>query len=333
MATILRAYGWECGHVMAPSGDIDDMGIKSSGAKTGTYCVGVNDNHAASIRWPIPGSPANPSISVWVDPSAPGYNSCWAVNGLVKLKLLLNTGEYFELRWNSTSHTFDGYVNGALIGSGSISLSADAYFHVQWYVTIADAGTFQVKINGQLSIDYSGDTKPQAGTTGATYFYTTGGDSANRGHNIDDLVMGSDGYLGDLRCVDIRPTADTAQDDWTPSAGDNFSTVDETGPSDADYNETNVNGNADELDLGAFDGATYIPKAVTAWARAVNLAATGNSLKVGIDSGGTDAVTETVVGTVAAYYFHTSDANPDDAAEWEDADLEALKLRYEAVIA
>jgi len=44
-------------------------------------------------------------------------------------------------------------------------------------------------------------------------------------------------------------------------------------------------------------------------------------------------VTEHALSTEWEYYFHTADDNPADSAEWEDADIDALKLRYEAVIA
>jgi len=260
------------------------------------------------------------------------YNIDGTGTGGVNLRFLLDTGEYIDLRWDATAHTFDAYVDGAKVADGSVEVSVNTWFHVQFYVVIADSGSIGVRIDGHQSINYNGDTKPST-ASGATYFYAYGGYSGSKYFYIDDLVWGSGGYLGDLRCVDIRPSADTAQDDWTPSTGtDNYAMVDETPESDADYNETNTNAHADELALEDFDGATYIPAAVIAWVRAQMLAATGDSIKVGIDSAGTDDVTEHALSTEWEYYFHTADDNPADSAEWEDADIDALKLRYEAVI-
>jgi hypothetical protein len=244
---------------------------------------------------------------------------------------LLSTGEYIELRWNATTHTFDAYVDGVLTKAGTVTVAMNDWFHVQFYIVIADAGNIGVKIDGHQSIDWPCDTQPGA-AAGASYLYVTKMVNANTIY-IDDLVWGSGGYLGDLRCVDIRPTADTAQDDWTPSAGDNFETIDETPPSDTDYNETNTNAQADELALGDFDGVTYTPVAITAWARAEMLAATGDSLKVGIVSNAVEVTTTSALSTSWEYYFHTEDENPDGPVAWDDAAIDALLFRYESVIA
>jgi len=306
---------------MIPAAD-GSLVITSTYKKTGGYAV--RDN-AATARMPA-GGVANPSASFWVYPRDPwSYSaSIWGV------RFDLSTGENIALRWDSTNKTFDAYVDGVKVADGTIIVPSNDWFHVQFYVVIADAGSIQVKIDGKLSIDYSGDTQPGAAAV-ANYF--TIYNNVSSYVYYDDLAIGYGGFLGDIRCIDIRPSADTAQDDWTPSAGDNYSTIDETPPSDADYNETNVDAQADELALGDFDGVTYNPVAVTAWVRAQMLAATGDSIKVGIDSGGTDDVTEHALSTTWQYYFHTADLNPADAAEWEDADIDALLLRYESVIA
>lgn len=334
---ILRGYSFDSGQLQVPALDSVGWGCGAN-AKTGAYCCLITSGDPRWIRFPIAGNPANPSVSVWVDPSPPGFNSSFQVNGLLRLQFVLNTGEYIELRLNTVTYTLDAYVNNVNVANGTITL-VDDWFHVQFYVVIDDApnGHIYVKLNGHVSIDYAGDTKVQAGTTGVTFFRSQGGDYSARRHSIDDLVIGTAGYLGDLRCVDIRPTADTALDDWTPSAGgDNYAMVDEVSTNaatiDADYNKAGIDGDADELALGDFDGATYVPVAVTAWCRAQQLAANGDSIKIGIDSAGTEAETTWPLSNTMEYYFHTSDQNPADAAEWEDADIDALLVRYEAVI-
>ena len=327
---ILRAMSFECGDTQIPSADIGHGGASiTNTSHTGTYGMRIGSDGSDYGRVPIPGAPVDPSVSVWVYPS-------YAVSDICRLRYLLNTGEDIELRWNAVSHTFDAYVDGGLVEAGTITVSASGYFHCQFYVVIDDdpaVGGVFVKIHGHESIHYHGDTKIQAGTTGATYLYFYGGASGAYSASFDDLVIGSGGYLGDLRCVDMMPEADTAQDDWTPSAGDNYSTIDEIPPSDADYNETNVDAQADELALTGFDGATYVPVAATAWIRAREEAATGDSIKVGYNSNGTVDVTEHTLETSYVYYFHTNDENPDGPAAWDDAALEALLLRYESVIA
>jgi hypothetical protein len=310
---------------MIPSADGGgSLSASSTYKKTGGY--GLYSGYSAGVdiaRFPVAGTPADPSASFWIY----AYEQ-YALSQKMRFYWTLGTGELIELRWNNGTHTFDAYVNTALVASGSVSVASNNWFHVQFYAVIADAGSIGVKINGHQSISYSGDTQPGV-ATGATYFswYTYQGR-----HAIDDLVIGSGGYLGDLRCVDIRPTADTAQDDWTPSTGDNFETINETPPSDADYNETNTNAQADELALGDFDGVIYTPVAVTAWARAEMLAATGDSLKVGIVSNAVEVTTTSALSTSWEYYFHTEDENPDGPVAWDDAAIDALLFRYESVI-
>jgi len=328
MATVLDARGWDCGNMMLNAPDYSGEVAISSTHYTGAYSLRLDPLNVSWVRWTITGTPANPSCSVWL------YLGTYDDSDKTRLQFLLGTGEYIGLRWDSANHTFDAYVDGAKVADGTVEVSTHGWFHVQFYAVIDDAGSIGVKINGHQSIDYSGDTQPGV-ATGATYLYvTTVLDLwARRYIYIDNLVIGSGGYLGDLRCVDIRPNADIAQDDWTPSAGDNYSTIDETPASDADYNETNTDAQADELAMGDFDGATYDPRATVAWVRAKMLAATGDSIKVGVDSNGTDDTTEHALSTDEEYYFHTNDDNPDDSAAWEDADIDALKLRYESVIA
>jgi hypothetical protein len=339
MATeILRAYGWECGNTMLNDVDMASGGVNLSSvaAKTGTYSLSISRlglGYSYSwARFAIPGSPSDPSVSVWVYLSASYDITATASSGSC-IRFLLSTGEYVELRWNGATHTFDAYVDDVLEEAGTIEVSSNTWFHVQFYVEIADAGSIQVKINGHESINYSVDTQPDTAAT-ASYLRLHGGRKGSDADDFyDDLILGSGGYLGDLRCVDIRPNADgTVQ--YTPSTGsDNYAMVDETPPSDSDYNETDVDGNADELDCTDFDGVTYIPVAVTAWVRARQDAGVGDSIEVGVDSGGTDDMSAAqALSDSFEYFFHTLDDNPADAAEWEDADIDALKLRYEAVI-
>jgi hypothetical protein len=254
----------------------------------------------------------------------------------MRLGYQLDGGEYIELRWNSATKTLDLYIDDALEEAGTIEVSSNTWFHVQFYLVVDGvAGSAQVKIDGHESINKSGiDTAPGTSTTANYVAIRRGTYSSTNKVYVDDLVIGSGGYLGDLRCPDIRPNADTAQDDWTPSSGsDNYAMIDESPASDADYNETDTDAHADELDMTDFDGTTYIPVAVTAWARARQDAGVGDGIHVGIDSNGTeDQSASQPLSNSWEYYYHTADDNPDDAAEWEDADIDALKLRYESDI-
>ena len=330
MATIESAYSFDNGEI--PIGPYCASGggganVSVTYAHTGAYGLSVRGN-TGYARMSMVGSPTDPSVSMWVDLGA-SFNlvSAWA------LRFTLTSGEYVSLIWNAVTHTFDAYVDGGLVAAGSITVSVNDWFHVQFYCEIDNAGSINAKINGHESISYSGDTLPAGATANVDYFRIYASGEINWTRFADDIVLGHGGYLGNLECHDRLPNADTAQDDYAPSAGaDNYAMVDEIPANDADYNETNTNGHADELALEDFDSSDKTPIAVVACVRARMEAATGDSIKVGVDSNGTEEETEHTLSTTWEYYFHTAADNPDGDIPWDDAAIDALLLRYEAVI-
>ncbi len=326
MATVLMAYGWECGHRMLPSDRYSAYSLNpsTSANHTGNYGVEMNNG---SFWYVFDSTPANPSVSVWLK-----HNTEYGVSGTVRLRFRLTSGEYIDLRWNGSSHTWDAYVDDTLVASGSVEVSQNDWFHTQFYAVISDSGSIQVKVGGHLSIDYSGDTLPAGGNAAVdrAVIYCSGSGNILR---ADDWVIGTGGLLGDLRCYDLRPNADTAQADWTPSTGsDHYALLDETPEDDSDYISADANGDADELGLGDFNESDMAPVAVVAWARAKADDATGAQLKVGVDSNGTDDTTTVSLSTSWEYYSHVLDDDPDTSSEWTDSGVDALKLLVEAVI-
>jgi len=67
-------------------------------------------------------------------------------------------------------------------------------------------------------------------------------------------------------------------------------------------------------------------------ARARETSATGESLDVGVDSNGVDDVTQSVVTSAWACYRHIMPQDPDGPVAWTEAAINALLLRYRAVI-
>ena len=227
-------------------------------------------------------------------------------------------------------------MDGVKVADGTIEVSSNAYFNVQFYVTIADSGTIQCKIDGHESINYSGDTKPGA-AAGATYLYLEAqylsARSPAQAVHYDDLAWGTSGYLGAKEVYDKLVASDGATQ-WTPLTGsDNFAMEDEVPPSDADYNESAVDGQVDKLGLAALDLTGLTVDAVIAWSRAADPDAHGSSIKVGIDSNGTESTAETALAAAYEYYWGDVEAvDPDDAASWNQAKVNALLHMKESVI-
>ena len=329
VTTILGMRGWECGNTMLNEVDLSStirVYASSDHPHTGTYGLQII-GPAHWARWAIAGSPSNPSVSVWVY-----MNEGWSVNAGMCIYFVLSTGEEIELRWNAVSHTFDAYVDDGLVESGTVEVpSSGYYFHVQFYTVIADVGSIGVRIDGHQSITYSGDTQP-AGAAGATYVKILAGDG---GFNtfIDDLAWGTGGYIGSQAIYDkFVASDDTTQ--WSPLTGsDNYAMEDEVPNSDADYNKTGTDGHVDKLGLAALSITGLTVTGAVPWSRAADPDAHGSSIKVGIDSGGTESTATTALAAAYEYYWGSVDmTNPADSAAWEQADLDALLHMKESVI-
>lgn len=284
------------------------------------------------VRRRISGSPSNPSVSVAV--YAQDYFST-EINGLPKVMLRTPEGAYLELRWNYDSHTMDLYSENTLRASGTIEVSVNDWFHVQWFVD-PTGNKIQVKIDGHLSIDYE-----YLGGVGYDYCYLVGGQYGLTLHNdchFDDWVIGYGDFFGDVRIEELVPNSDgTVQWDRSEGAA-NYETVDETPESDTDYNYTRVNGEYDQLGVGDFvatdpvTGANKEVLAAMAWVRSRVDVATGEHLKVGAKSGATLSATTHAQAYAYEVYEHIMQVNPDDSQPWEEADLDAILLHYEAVL-
>jgi len=330
---ILDARSWECGNEWLAAVDRDgshgdpDINTNATYIKTGSRSLIIGGLASGWGRWHFPSTQVYPSLSVWIKPK----NIACMQYGPLYIEYQMDTGEYVGARWDTAASTLDAYVNGVKVADGSVAVATPDFFHVQMYMHADNSGALGIKINGQQCVDYSGDTLPGS-STGVDSFRIYCGASYREWY-FDDMVWGNLGYLGDLRCVELRPDADTGQDDFTPSTGtDNYAMVDETPASDSDYNETSTDGDADELDLEDFTQPTLTPVAVLSWVRAQALTANGDGLYVGVDSGGTDSQELHALATAWDYYTHMDDQDP-AGGEWDDAALDALKVRYEASIA
>jgi len=149
-------------------------------------------------------------------------------------------------------------------------------------------GVFQVKVNGLLVIDFSGDTTDGATTIDNIRF---GYPATNYGFlgYLDNVVIDDTSWPGDTRIKGILPAGVGNSSQWTPSAGSNYACVDEVPPSDADYVTTNTVGNKDTYAAGDLPADASSVKCVQFAARAQKEgAATPQNLAFVIRTGGMD---------------------------------------------
>jgi hypothetical protein len=329
---LLGFRGWESGEI--PSEDfytgVDTEVSTTYGGRTGSYHLLVGDA-AAYYRVDVTGNPNNLGMSVGTYFDA----ATWSRDDADRFQVVLTSGEIIELKFDATNKTYDAYVDGVKVADGSVSITDLAWQHVQFYTLIADSGSIKTRINGVDDINYSGDTLPAGATAQVEYaiLYNGNGGIGNQFRYWDDFAWGTGDYPGDVRVEALMPTADTAVDDFTPTAGDSFECVNERPPNDTtDYIYSDTNGHATELDLADFDATNKTPIGVNAFAYARQLAGGGQQLKIGVDTNGTHDTDTKNLSTDWELHVYFMDENLDDASEWEDADIDALKARIEAVI-
>jgi hypothetical protein len=210
--------------------------------------------------------------------------------------------------------------------------------YVEASATINDTtGVFEVKVNGITAATFNGDTK-NAGTNttiDAVQIYLTG---FNYTHYIDDFYICDDtgsapqnSYLGEVRIHALVPNGAGSLTQMTPSAGANYTTVDELPYSATDY----VRGSSGQTDLYT---ASDLPGGVST-IFGVQANAIAKKTDAGNLSGRTKikAGTTTVSGTTTALI--SSDIvltdvralNPDTSTAWTTGDINSLEVGVEAV--
>lgn len=155
------------------------------------------------------------------------------------------------------------------VGGTTVATTANTFAINQWHylevkITIADAGSYDIRVNGVSEASGSADTRNVASSATIEYIHFAGG--ATTSHHVwyDDIYILNQGgsapwnnFLGDCTCSIIRPDGAGNSTTWTPSAGSNFQNVDDTtSDSDTTYNSTGTPSNIDLFTLGAAPATT-----------------------------------------------------------------------------
>lgn len=181
--------------------------------------------------------------------------------------------EYGSLRMNSGSSKIEAVTStGTVVATGSIPLQNDIWYCIEAHVKIADSlGDIEVKVDGVLDIDFSGDTKPSTQTTIDAIWYIAGGGAAPL--LLDDLALNDttgvvdNSWCGDGHVLLLKPNAAGDVTQLTPSAGANYECVDDI-PTDGDTSYVS-SPTTDQYDLYNLEAFTPTGVAISrVWAEA-----------------------------------------------------------------
>ena len=220
-------------------------------------------------------------------------------------------------------------ITGAgIIETGSIPLSEKVTYFIELYYKVADSGgRCVVKINGITDIDFTGDTKPGANTQFNTIKLGSCEGSYSYAY-FDNFIMDDADWIGDTKIQAVVPTGAGNTTGWTPSAGANWECIDEIPPNDADYVSINAIDTTDTYVTGNLAGAIANIKCVQVQARVkTDGAPTPTNLKLVTRVNGTDYLSgDNLVPIAEKGFYNLWELNPDDAAAWEEADVNAMEV-------
>jgi hypothetical protein len=141
------------------------------------------------------------------------YLSCW-VNLTIPAEqtvFYFYTGDSNLNICFSNNATCTVYSNNTVIGD-TFSFPHGVWKNLQVRIKIDSiSGIFQIKVDGALVFDFTGNTQP--GTSGVhndlVRFYTYTASSSQNGYIfLDDIVIGTGGWPGDVRIYGITPNSD-----------------------------------------------------------------------------------------------------------------------------
>lgn len=315
--------GFEMGskEIVTAADIADTVAIETSTVHTGGYALKVYGHFAIQLDSDV----AELYAAVWLYAST---NSSYQS----QLYFVTTDGYHIELR-NDTAN-WNAYVNNVKVADGSVGAAGGSWHFVEFHAIIGDSGTIQSKIDGVADIDYSGDTKPGAGTEiTKVEFRQAGSISTKPNFYVDDLTLATGDWIGDVRYgAALVPTADTAVKWWEPSTGiDNYALLDELPPSDDDYVSSGSPGAKDlyEMSNWAGDSSSTI-QFIVDWIRAKKDVAGDQQICSIVKSGSTESSGGSIdLSTTYQYYGRILTTDPDTSAAWDDAGIDAIQAGQE----
>ena len=245
-----------------------------------------------------------------------------------------------------TEHLNLSYVSANTIGlyRGATQLATavftqNAWAYLEISATIADAGGVAVvRLDGQIVINFTGDTK-NAGTNTTLDTLILSNYVSSNVHvtAYDDVyICNSTGttnntFLGDVRVQTLVPTGAGSSTQLTPTGGANYANVAESPDSTATYNSSTNVGDRDTYAMGDLASGTTavlgVQDNLAAWKAD---AGTGN-VKAALKVGSTVYYDTTIgLGTGAGtWYGAVRETNPATSTAWTPGDVNGIEFGAE----
>ena len=237
---------------------------------------------------------------------------------------------------DGTFRLYRGSVSsGTLLATSTNSLPILGWNYVETRLTIADSGgVFEVRVNEQVWITFTGDTKQSTTLSTAVRIQIWGRGADNA---IDDLYVcdgtGSinNGYLGDVRIDTVRPIGAGNYAEFSrQGSASNWDNVDDTTiDNDSTYNFSNTVGQRDVLDCGNLPSIAGSIFGVQLNITARKDDAGSRALRSLTRVSATDYEgTSQNLGTDYRIYRQVLEQNPNTLAAWTETQVNAAEFGY-----
>lgn len=236
-------------------------------------------------------------------------------------------------RMNFYNRYLQAKINNTQVAIGSHYMSSDTWYLIEFYFKMASSnGIIQVKVDGVLDIDWTGNTNPSSYPYLNAWWFNNTGDMLLDDIAINDTSGSEDNsWCGDGRVILLKPDGAGSSTQWTPSSGSNYTCVDERWPSngDTDYVESDT---ADAIDFYSLENGSF-PSGVEirrVWATAEARSTSPDSPKfaLGIKSGNTTDWSSDLTLPLSYQVFRGTvyTKNPDTNSAWTVNDVASLEV-------
>lgn len=274
-----------------------------------------------------------------------GFNhSSASTSSMTDLYISIKRGASEQLRLQflqDTSTTFKIQIKrGSTVLDTSAAFDVARWHYFEFKVTVdPSSGAYELRHNETLDTSDTGVNTANAGVAGADIFDFQSTYSSLFWDDIyilDSTGANNNDFLGDTVIEGRLPTGDGVTTQWTPSTGlDHYALVDDPAdtPADGDYVSSAT---AAQLDLFTFDNLSFTTGQI--FGVMVMLAAELDTpgsrvVKAKARSGGSnyDGGSWTIASTDIATYAHIFETDPDTAALWAVAAVDAAEFGMEVV--
>jgi hypothetical protein len=257
----------------------------------------------------------------------------------------LSTTNVAWLGIDATNHLQASATTIGVLETSSTTITTNTWYLFEIYFKEDDDpnGRFMVYMDGNIVINYTGDTKPSTDTTFDNIMLRHGGVGFSGAMHIDDLALNdtdnSDGKNDNSWCGDgiigkIYPTGSGATNNWlnsgSTSSSNNYTYVDSFPYSSASYvyASGSSTGAQDQYTMSSLSLSGVTITRIWAESRAKKTQANTNSMKIGfLPSGGTDQLSGSL--TMSLDYNRCIGGevltNPVTGSGWTTADVNALQ--------